>query len=119
MTNDDTPKDDSPDGGKSLSEIDNGLKALIEEVNTARHTIERGETPELGPVSDRVDMLCQAAIALPGEEAKSLQPVMETLRGELRALSDAMNAVMQAAEKQRAEEENGSENGTDPSGDAS
>lgn len=99
------------------SEVEAGLNALAKEVAEAKEALARGDD-EIGleNVGPRIERLVVAAMNLPGDESREMEPLLTKVRDDLQELSDALGAAIEEANAEAAETtEAGSEDGTPPS----
>lgn len=75
--------------------VETALNELIDEVGTARENLGRGEEIGLADIQSRIQEVCNAAVALPKEEAVEVAPLLATLRNDLTELSTALGMVME------------------------
>jgi hypothetical protein len=63
------------------------------EIVAAKRLVRSGRTVELGGLDARVSQLCDAVVALPGDDARAMLPLLEDLRHSLDELGDALKTA--------------------------
>ncbi|MBP5857017.1 hypothetical protein KAJ83_08355 [Marivibrio halodurans] len=92
------------------SEVEAGLNALAKEVAEAKAALARGDD-EIGleNVGPRIERLVAAAMNLPGDGSRQMEPLLTKVRDDLQELSDALGAAIEEANAEAAAEKSGSE----------
>lgn len=75
--------------------VEAALKEIIDEVAAARDSLGQGEEIGLADIQSRIQEVCNAAVALPKEEAVEVAPLLAALRNDLTELSTALGMVME------------------------
>jgi len=74
--------------------VETALQEMIDEVGAARDNLGKGEEIGLADIQTRIQEVCNAAVALPKEDAVAVAPLLTTLRNDLTELSAALGMVM-------------------------
>jgi hypothetical protein len=83
------------------SEVEAGLQKLADDVAEAHAALSRGDD-EIGleNVGPRIEELCVAAMQLPPEESREMQPALKQVRDDLQELSAALGAAIEAEQSE-------------------
>lgn len=73
------------------------LRLLIEEVSAGHEKLLSGDDFGMQGINRRIEVACQAALALPNEEVVEMHPLMQELRTRLQDFSAHLNEAMDRA----------------------
>jgi hypothetical protein len=75
------------------SQLRQEIAAVFGEIVAAKRLVRAGRAIELEGLDRRIAILCEAVILLPGEESRSLLPLLEDLRSSLDELANALKTA--------------------------